>query len=127
MILGIIFPESFMNSRISGSSHLLARSIIIWEKYQRWFSLPTVTFQANDCLHSKLVVTQELSPSIEGLKHREEAKDKACVLLLPLSRHSLTTGPLAGGMWWVQEWRKKTELLTKLSALSQRRTGKSRQ
>lgn len=41
--------------------------------------------------------------------------------------HRLSTGPLAGGMWWVQEWGKRNELLTKPSALSKRRIGKSRQ
>lgn len=117
----MLFPEAFMNSRISGNSNFLARSIIIWDKYGRCFSLPSATYQANYCFHWKLVVTQEpcsAPPLRDWNLNREEAKGKSYVLLLPLSRnpggHGLRTGPLAGGMWWNQERRKKTELLTKL-------------
>lgn len=69
-----------------------------------------------------------LSPSLAGLK-RQRANGVCCSCLWAgiLGGHRLSTAPLARGMWWIQEWRKKTELLTKLSVLSKRRIGKSKQ
>lgn len=72
-IPGVIFHEALMNSRISGNSSLLARSVIIWEKYERCFTLPAINLQSKWLLPLKACHNTRalLSPLVEGWIHMQ--------------------------------------------------------